>query len=842
VQRQTPAPARQELQYGKHGTRVTVRNLFGNLPVRVKYRAAAAEQKPEYDRLCAALKKGVTSLLLSWREPVSLQIRDSDNKSIVKVGRHPSSGLSAANPPGSRNAHSRSNHLSLVLNTLTQAGFISSENWLSWIPASAMTSRISIKGAISLDPAPTKRVQFISLGIRPLSAEAGHNELYDEVNRVFSLSSFGTVEDDVVDAGEKIRRQNDKRFKNDGYTNRQLKRKRGVDWYPMFCLRISLRDDVARASEDKFLDNESNLQALIEVLGAMITQWLTVHHFRPRKRRTRREKPDTALTSASEHNGKDKTSSSRMQSPFHRSDQAHIATKLGATTYQNQKQKSPTATASKGNTEIQQQRPFADWSRIKSGKVQFLDTLWTKGQEAGQHTAIASRDQYLFGVESIPAGLLNGAIANIEQQGEAGLTNQEQTDINGAADETMIWTDPTTKQTHVLNSRTGAVMSQNPSRPNSELLKLPRLGTAEPTRSLRLRKRELTSDAANTPWLDGLLQTWDNPIFKPVAKSIQQVSHDDGELEGGHFHCSRIDISKVFNEASVSGHRKLSKEGLRNAQVIAQLDKKFILVKMVAFPDGALHETGTLVLIDQHAADERVRVESLLSELCAPLSNTSSQSQYHSKLGHGSQVAFTILEKQVQFSVSHHECDTLRKHADKFAAWGILFDISSAEPSTARNPQSLVTVTTLPPSIAERCKADPKLLISLLRSTAWKYEEEQLHFGSLTKDNLPTSDNETSPLWLRRLSSCPPSLVELVNSRACRSAIMFNDELRIRQCEELVSQLSKCIFPFMCAHGRPSMVPLIELGDARSTGLGLGSLGMGSSEKSFVEAWKDWKM
>lgn len=40
---------------------------------------------------------------------------------------------------------------------------------------------------------------------------------------------------------------------------------------------------------------------------------------------------------------------------------------------------------------------------------------------------------------------------------------------------------------------------------------------------------------------------------------------------------------------------------------------------------------------------------------------------------------------------------------------------------------------------------------------------------------------------------------------------MFNDELSVDQCRDLVQQLSLCTFPFQCAHGRPSIVPLTIL-------------------------------
>lgn len=40
---------------------------------------------------------------------------------------------------------------------------------------------------------------------------------------------------------------------------------------------------------------------------------------------------------------------------------------------------------------------------------------------------------------------------------------------------------------------------------------------------------------------------------------------------------------------------------------------------------------------------------------------------------------------------------------------------------------------------------------------------------------------------------------------------MFNDILSLEECEQLVTQLSRCAFPFQCAHGRPSMVPIVNI-------------------------------
>jgi DNA mismatch repair protein MLH3 len=49
---------------------------------------------------------------------------------------------------------------------------------------------------------------------------------------------------------------------------------------------------------------------------------------------------------------------------------------------------------------------------------------------------------------------------------------------------------------------------------------------------------------------------------------------------------------------------------------------------------------------------------------------------------------------------------------------------------------------------------------------------------------------------------------------------MFNDVLTLEECRDLVRRLASCAFSFQCAHGRPSMVPLVDLGSGDPFGLG----------------------
>lgn len=42
-------------------------------------------------------------------------------------------------------------------------------------------------------------------------------------------------------------------------------------------------------------------------------------------------------------------------------------------------------------------------------------------------------------------------------------------------------------------------------------------------------------------------------------------------------------------------------------------------------------------------------------------------------------------------------------------------------------------------------------------------------------------------------------------------AIKFNDSLTRDECYSLVASLSTCQLPFQCAHGRPSIAPLVDI-------------------------------
>src|SRR5689334_4875730 len=62
---------------------------------------------------------------------------------------------------------------------------------------------------------------------------------------------------------------------------------------------------------------------------------------------------------------------------------------------------------------------------------------------------------------------------------------------------------------------------------------------------------------------------------------------------------------------------RFTKQDLKSVKVIGQVDDKFIACKLqCSDTHTSSNSSSTLILVDQHAADERIRVEMLLKEFC----------------------------------------------------------------------------------------------------------------------------------------------------------------------------------------------------------------------------------
>ncbi|KAL8832261.1 MAG: hypothetical protein Q9170_004949 [Blastenia crenularia] len=880
--RLVPAPSHCQLSHREHGTRVEVHDLFGNMPVRVKQRGLVSTNKQECTREWDSLRKTLVGLLLAWHKPVDVVLKDYEGhrKVFVKNKQEDSNG--------SKVTHQASSSLdvSWICHLLSQAAYIEPGSWNSWIKASARTPYVTIRGTFSLQPVETKRIQFISLGIRYLPADTGASVLYDAVNRVFALSSFGNVEDSLDKIVDEGLRSKDRRFKKGGHTNKQLRGAgKGIDRWPAFVIRIELQGQMSkqfRYARD-IVEQESTLSSIVKALVAMTTSFLSDHHFRPRASRKRRRLAIKSKPSSGS-NGRDLPQSAVeiAESPS-TSEPGSEGTKtvMGGMNGSRQSafnQDLLSSTIRIPNFHVDQNRyideGFRSWSRIKIGRTRKSDDGFCtsshplKHVEEGHRVSSGCLDPENSSTRKkndTSASPILVQIANSESssatdvcEGEDEISKFEAMGRTpNLAEDTFSWVHPMTKDTILINARTGFAVTES-QRPRSAVARNTSLADSElPSANGRVNSSKLACcTSAPTPprdgsWVSKFLKEWDNPVFAPAAeKDIAQVSFEGITLDNpsslapAQYHqCSQLNLDKAFSNASSVLSSRLSKADLAQARIISQVDKKFILALMqpsrpkaadrAADQTIAVDDQQILILIDQHAADERIRVENLLADLCT--SPCPEAIHHFSTFAFQPAIATALLPKPMVFQIKPQEQALFAAQLQHFANWGILYDLRSppanAPSSAAIKPQPCnLTIKTLPPVIAERCRQEPKLLINLLRKEIWKRDEGGL---DSTLPTQPSSNNDPnahqdngSRDWLTLISSCPQGILDMINSRACRSAVMFNDELTKGECEVLVKRLAGCRFPFQCAHGRVSMVPLVALGGGSDGEREVGGIGV----------------
>lgn len=909
-----------------HGTQTTVRDLFGNMPVRVKQRAISNETGAIDEKAWHQLKQGIAALLLAWPLPCSVRLAESNyiDRKVHLAGSHPSASTSLTES-GLRQLNGGEQPTFGIQDTLPiifQAGLAPSECRSSWVPVSASAVDLRVKGVICLDPAPTKLCQFVSLGVHPCLTFSGPSDVYDAINKVFINSSFGATEDaSNADEQEKDRRKRDRRYKGDGYTQRQLHSRKGVDRWPMFILQVSFRDPRSTHTAVTHM-SDAALKSIVGALEATVTQWLAAHHFRPRKKIVRRNKENQRRrSSASSVRASSSTHSVSPVMPVAITattpDLERRMSTLSASTSKKRKihdlserprsVNQPASSRTDATTD-----PFGLWSRIKSGRQSRNDGSPDGAKVAhgvehrGNFPADLNLNPSAFRMPPVEAGSLNSTIQPHEDptpttsaqqlDAESNLAFGSSEDFGSIDDEGMVvvsdeaaarldastnatkpgwidpdalvdWIDPKTKQLYQVNSRTGVVLP-TPSRagvPNpctndrhgtlgrhSAAIDMTRSSTGMPLSLARrtVLPRPTTGDGEeDAQWLPGFLQQWSNPVFAQQDEERIPVALPDSPgldaNEAMRHRCNHAtpDIGNLGSQ----GNGRLSKQSLKYAKVISQVDRKFILCKTASNAQPC--EEG-LVLVDQHAASERVILEQLLAGLCRPADGSTS-----------STVRTAILEKPLHFQVSAQEHELFTKHTDQFANWGILYSSLQREEAMPASQdvraecksEHVLTVTGLPHGIAERCALVPRILIEMLRSEVWTAAETPKRPATRATDTASDGSSAGQYTWLRCIGSCPKGILDMLNSRACRSAIMFNDELSLEDCDDLMAKLAACAFPFMCAHGRVSMVPLVALdGDAdRCTsalvGFWEGKMpdrmwpGQDSGERNFSAAFGHWK-
>lgn len=239
-------------------------------------------------------------------------------------------------------------------------------------------------------------------------------------------------------------------------------------------------------------------------------------------------------------------------------------------------------------------------------------------------------------------------------------------------------------------------------------------------------------------WLTNLRQSWTNPVFDTVEPAIHRLVNGTDAL-------AMVNKPPGINDLSISG--RISKTALQKAMVIAQVDNKFILIRLPLEPSTDVHSlsppqpTNALFVVDQHAADERCRLEDLMGS-------------YFETTGDTTTAMVEDLDQPIEFQVSSRELQMFHRHQGYMKRWGIMYRSAKA----ATPGSETVSVSALPPSILERCRGEPRVLIDALRSEIWRLEE------SSCLDHETAAPNSN-------FHGCPRGILEMLHSRACRSKL-----------------------------------------------------------------------
>ncbi len=180
-------------------------------------------------------------------------------------------------------------------------------------------------------------------------------------------------------------------------------------------------------------------------------------------------------------------------------------------------------------------------------------------------------------------------------------------------------------------------------------------------------------------------------------------------------------------------------------KILGFLDNTYIL---------ASSETG-LVVIDQHAAHERILFERLMKTAECP------------ELSEETQTISQKLLIPITLDLARSEVRFLKKYSDSFFSVG--FEVESFGNNT-------VIIHAIPASLDENGAAE--LFTDLI---AVLLDEENIS-GKVDK--------------------------AVIAKAACKQAVKAHDELTISEAQALLTQMGECSLPYSCPHGRPAIISI----------------------------------
>ncbi|XP_070610800.1 DNA mismatch repair protein Mlh3 isoform X2 [Erythrolamprus reginae] len=268
--------------------------------------------------------------------------------------------------------------------------------------------------------------------------------------------------------------------------------------------------------------------------------------------------------------------------------------------------------------------------------------------------------------------------------------------------------------------------------------------------------------------LQGLLLEWNNPVFAQCPEVALDVSSGQADTLAVKIH-------------NILYPYRFTKKMIESLQVLNQVDNKFIACLINTREDENEHADGNLlVLVDQHAAHERVRLEQLI---------TDSYDKQHEALGKKKLLASTLCPP-LEIDVTEDQRRFLWCCNKSLENLGL-------ELLFPKNNLSQILVGKVPLCFVEKEANE----LRRGRQTVTKRIVQELIQEQI--ELLQTTGGAQATL--------PLTILKVLASQACHGAIKFNDSLTFDESCHLMASLSCCQLPFQCAHGRPSMLPLADV-------------------------------
>ncbi|XP_058018353.1 DNA mismatch repair protein Mlh3 isoform X2 [Ahaetulla prasina] len=299
-------------------------------------------------------------------------------------------------------------------------------------------------------------------------------------------------------------------------------------------------------------------------------------------------------------------------------------------------------------------------------------------------------------------------------------------------------------------------------------------------------------NAAQEESLQGLLSEWDNPVFAQCPEVALDVSSEQADTLAVKIH-------------NILYPYRFTKKMIDSLQVLNQVDNKFIACLINTREDENEHADGNLlVLVDQHAAHERVRLEQLI---------TDSYDKQHEALGKKKLLA-SILNPPLEIEVTEDQRRLLRCCHKSLENLGL-------ELQFPKNNLSQILVGKVPLCFVEREANELRRgRHPVTKRIVQELIQEQIEL-------LQTTGGAQGTL--------PLTILKVLASQACHGAIKFNDSLTFDESCHLMASLSCCQLPFQCAHGRPSMMPLADVDHLQPESQPKPNL---AKLRKMVKAWK----